>query len=282
MEDEYITNINTDDVGDIEILEKLKKAEAELSKVKSELDEKSKLYLDQKHNLEELDSENKNLKSENKDLQNLLKIYEDLKEKPNESAPKEKEKMKELEIKIMNLEEKIKEYDEKIKEYDEKIIIKENELEVVKKDLTEQKEIGEHALVMLTEKEDELKELKEKYEKEGLGLQKKNSESELTPDEVKELREMFISQQDEYEAYKKNTAEKIRNYSDEMNKLYTEEKELKEKISKLESDLSFKNDKIETLENEKKISEEKLLEKKQSEDIKLKDFYSEIRNLETQ
>lgn len=50
----------------------------------------------------------------------------------------------------------------------------------------------------------------------------------------------------------------------------------------MESDLSLKNDKIETLENEKRISEEKLLEKKQSEDIKIKDFYSEIHSLETQ
>ena len=49
--DEYITNINTDDIGDEELLNKLKKVEAELSETKSKLDEKSKLCLDQKHQL---------------------------------------------------------------------------------------------------------------------------------------------------------------------------------------------------------------------------------------
>lgn len=93
---------------------------------------------------------------------------------------------------------------------------------------------------------------------------------------------MFLSQQDEYEAYKKSSEEKIKNYSNDIDKLFAETKELKEKNAKLESDLSLKNDKIETLENEKRISEEKLLEKKQSEDIKIKDFYSEIHSLETQ
>ena len=56
---------------------------------------------------------------------------------------------------------------------------------------------------------------------------------------------------------------------------------LKEKNTKLESDISLKNDKIEALENEQKLNEQKLLEKKQSEDSKIKDFYSEIRNLES-
>ena len=107
-EEEYITNINTEDLGDEEVLEKLKKAEAELTKVKSELDEKSKLCLDQKHKLDELSSEKENLKTENKNLQDLLAFYEEAGEKPGESDPKDKEKIKELEIKIMNLDEKIK------------------------------------------------------------------------------------------------------------------------------------------------------------------------------
>ena len=139
-EEEYITNINTEDLGDEEVLEKLKKAEAELTKVKSELDEKSKLCLDQKHKLDELSSEKENLKTENKNLQDLLAFYEEAGEKPGESDPKDKEKIKELEIKIMNLEEKIKGYDDKIKEYDEKIIIKEESKEKSKDEEIKDKE----------------------------------------------------------------------------------------------------------------------------------------------
>ena len=84
MENEYITNNDTDDLGEDEILTKLKKAEEELSAVKAQLDEKNKLCLDQTHKIEEMNLENKNLKDENTNLQNLLKFYEDNEEKPNQ------------------------------------------------------------------------------------------------------------------------------------------------------------------------------------------------------
>ena len=109
MEDEkeYITNNDTDELTDEETLKKLKKVEEELSKVKSELDEKSKLCLEQKHKIDELTGEYNNLKSEKDNLQDLVHFYEEV-EKPDETDPKEKEKIKELEIKIINLEDKKK------------------------------------------------------------------------------------------------------------------------------------------------------------------------------
>ena len=107
MEDEYITNVNTEDLGDEGLLEKLKKAESELTTVKTELEEKSKLCLEQKHKLDELSLENNNLKDENKNLQNMIDFFESVEKKDN-SEPEEKEKIKELEIKIMNINEKIK------------------------------------------------------------------------------------------------------------------------------------------------------------------------------
>ena len=74
MEDEkeYITNNDTDELTDEETLKKLKKVEEELSKVKSELDEKSKLCLEQKHKIDELTGEYNNLKSEKDNLQDLV------------------------------------------------------------------------------------------------------------------------------------------------------------------------------------------------------------------
>lgn len=44
---------------------------------------------------------------------------------------------------------------------------------------------------------------------------------------------MFLSQQDEYEAYKKSSEEKIKNYSNDIDKLFAETKELKEKKCKI-------------------------------------------------
>ena len=51
MMDEYLTNLNTSDLDDTELLNKLKQKEEELNKIKKELDEKSKLCLSQKHKI---------------------------------------------------------------------------------------------------------------------------------------------------------------------------------------------------------------------------------------
>ena len=75
--EEYITNINTDDIGDEELLNKLKKVETELSETKTQLDEKTKLCLEQKHQLEDLFIETKDLKEKYANQTNLLKFYED-------------------------------------------------------------------------------------------------------------------------------------------------------------------------------------------------------------
>ena len=150
--DEYITNLSTDDI-DKEIVERYKKVEAELLETKKKLDEKSKIYLDQKHQLEDLLIETKDLKEKYNNQQNLIKFYES---KSNETTEKEetdpekKDKIKQLEIKIMNL-------NEKIKELEESIIKKDNELEVVNQELEEEKEIGNKALDMINEKMKKLK-----------------------------------------------------------------------------------------------------------------------------
>ena len=113
---------------------------------------------------------------------------------------------------------------------------------------------------------------------ENIGPERKMSESELTPEEIKEMKNMLI----ELEEFKRNAEENLKKYSDDCNKLLAEVHELKEKNTKLESEVTLKNDKIETLENDKKLAEQKLIEKRQSEDLKINDFYNEIRNLESQ
>ena len=82
---------------------------------------------------------------------------------------------------------------------------------------------------MLNEKEEELNDLKSKSE----GIERKKSESDLTPEEVKELKDMFVQLQDEYEEYKKSAEEKIKNYINDCDKFFNEAKELKEKNIKL-------------------------------------------------
>ena len=172
MRDDYISNINTDDIGEDELIEKLKKMEAELSETKSKLDEKAKLCLDQKHQLEDLFIETKDLKEKYNNQQNLIKFYEDKSNADSSEAeidPEQKEKIKQLEIKMMKL-------NDKIKELEESIIKKDNEIEVIKQELEEEKEISNNALEMISEKDDEIKELKEKIEKNNENTEKSDND----------------------------------------------------------------------------------------------------------
>ena len=187
MEDEYLTNLNTDDN---ELLTKLKRKEEELTKIKSELDEKSKLCLSQKHKIEDLTIENNDLVKKYDNQQNLLKFYEEKASKEEDSEietdPEKKDKIKQLEIKIMNL-------NEKIKELEESLIKKDNDLEVITQELEEEKEIGAKALDLINEKEEEIENLKKKIEDGGGGGEQKKRKSvvegDLSPEEVQALKD---------------------------------------------------------------------------------------------
>ena len=275
--DEYITNINTDDISDEELLNKLKKVEQELSETKSKLDEKTKLCLEQKHQLEDLYIETSDLKEKYNNQKNLLKFYEDKTSNDAstevETDPEKKDKIKQLEIKIMNL-------NEKVKDLEESIIKKDNELEVVKHELEEEKEISNKALDLINEKEEEINELKEKIG--NPDSKRKLTSEDLNSEEVQTLKEVFLSQQEEIELYKETTEKKLKQYSSENNNLCEEITKLKEKISQIESDNHRLKEKNEMLEKEKKISEEKIEENRENEDIQVNDYINEIQNLQEQ
>ena len=62
------------------------------------------------------------------------------------------------------------------------------------------------ALDMINEKEDELKELKEKYENNPTKKKKVSMDrAELNAEEVQALKEVFLAQQEEYEQYKETS-----------------------------------------------------------------------------
>ena len=102
MEDEYITNMNPNDIMDEnEPIQKLKKAEAELAEMKNNLDEKNKLCLSQKHQIEDFTIEVKNLNDKLKNQENLIKFYQEKSEQEDndtETDPEKKGKIKQLEI----------------------------------------------------------------------------------------------------------------------------------------------------------------------------------------
>ena len=255
MDDEYITNMNTTDIDDNEILKKLKKNEEELSKIKTQLDEKNKLCLNQKHKIEDLSIENKDLQEKFNNQKNLLKFYEEKAEKENnaeeETDPEKKDKIKQLEIKIMKL-------NEKIKELEEAAIKKDNDLEVIKQELEEEKEISQKAAEMIAEKEEEIEELK-KNPKGKIPTTRKRKSNELSTEEIATLQEVFLTQQEEYDQYKETSEKKIKAYTEENTKLTNELNELKDKNSSMEIEISRLKEATERLENEK-IAYEEIIE----------------------
>ena len=162
MEDEYITNMNTNDIIDEnETIVKLNKAEAELAEVKRNLDEKNKLCLDQKHQIEDFTIEVKNLNEKLKNQENLIKFYQEKSEQEDnytETDPEKKDKIKQLEIKLMKS-------NEKIKELEENKIKLTNDYDVIQQELDEEKAINQKALEYINDKDDEIEELKKKIEK---------------------------------------------------------------------------------------------------------------------
>ena len=111
MEDEYVTNMNSNDIIDEnETIQKLKKAEAELVELKKNLDEKNKFCLSQKHQIEDFTIEVKNLNDKLKNQEHLINFYQEKSEQEDneETDPEKKDKIKQLEIKNMKLNEKIK------------------------------------------------------------------------------------------------------------------------------------------------------------------------------
>ena len=260
MDDEYITNLNTNDLDDNNLLNKLKKIEEELSNIKKQLDEKNKLCLSQKHKIEDLSIEIKDLKEKNNNQSNLIKFYEEKSKNEEDSEietdPEKKDKIKQKEIQIMKL-------NEKIKELEEASIKKDNDIEVIKQELEEEKEISQKALEIINEKEDEITELKKKCEGGGGPKKRKSVElqNNLSPEEIEILKEEFLNQQEEFDQYKETSEKKIKSYNNENRKLVNELSELKDKNSNMEIEISRLKEKADALENEKKANEE-LIEKK--------------------
>jgi len=149
-DEDYITNMASNDLDDNELPNKLKKAQDELIKMKAELDEKNKLCLTQKHTIEDLNIEKKDLEEKFNNQKKLLDFYDEKakKEEEDEKDPEKRDKIKQLEMKIMNL-------NDKIKDLEEQMIKKDNELEVVKQELEEEKEISQKAAEMINEKDEE-------------------------------------------------------------------------------------------------------------------------------
>ena len=278
--DQYITNITGEE--DDDIVNKLKSLQEELENANNELQQKNKTILDQKHSIDDLTIEIKTLTEKNQSQLNLIKFYEENEDKNQNASPedidnKNKEKIKELEIKIMNL-------NDKISDLEAELIKKDNQLEVAREELDEQVNLGDKLLNLMNEKEEELKALKENQ---NTPVERKktvdaSNDKELTPEEVQELKEIFMNQQEEFDEYKASTEKKLKSYSEENMNLTKQVTELKQKISELEDETSKLRDIKEEFEMEKQMGEEENKKFEENQDNKIQGYLSEINNLRTQ
>ena len=65
---------------------------------------------------------------------------------------------------------------------------------------------------MINEKEEEIKDIKEKYENSGDPEWKNKKTDDLNSEEVQALKEVFLSQQEEYELYRETTEKKLKGF----------------------------------------------------------------------
>ena len=85
-----------------------------------------------------------------------------------------------------------------------------------------------------------------------------------------------------FERYKETSEKKIKAYTEENTKLQNELNEIKDKNANMEAEISRLKESNERLENEKKINEDFIEEKKDDEDRKETYYIKEIQNLQKQ
>ena len=178
---------------------------------------------------------------------------------------------------------------DKIKELEESIITKDNTLEVVNQELEEEREISSKALELINEKEEEIENLKKKSQVKAEGGEKKKRKSvvemgdgKLTPEEVQALKELFITQQEEYDEYKEATEQKIKIFNEDHTKLLEEISELRDKNSNLENEIFRLKELMDKLEKEKTDNEKIFEEIKEDVDIKDNYYINEIQIVQKQ
>ena len=248
----YMTNSSEVDLGDDELLQKNVALTKENETISQELQEKEKQMKELQRKFDDLKIEFEHQAETAKNNENLLSFYKNQSASPNptlntapDSQYESDTKVKDLEMKLLmsedkneELEETIKDLNEQIKKLNEQV----KELNEEKKDLND---THEKLLNMLTEKEVENTELKEKF-KSGEHNKQNNDE-----DEINELKDQLQKMEEDYELYKIESDTQINKLSQEKEELQREQHELKSKLIDIDNENQKLRDDITNLENEK-------------------------------
>ena len=248
----YMTNSSEVDLGDDELLQKNVALTKENETISQELQEKEKQMKELQRKFDDLKIEFEHQAETAKNNENLLSFYKNQSASPNptlntapDSQYESDTKVKDLELKLLMSEDKNEELEKTIKDLNEqieKLNEQVKELNEEKKDLND---THENLLNMLTEKEVENNELKEKF-KSGEHNEQNNNE-----DEVNALKDQLWNMEEEYELYKLDSDTQINKLSKEKEELQREQHELKSQLIDIDNENQKLRDDIINLELEK-------------------------------
>ena len=247
-----MTNSSEVDLGDDELLQKNVALTKENETISQELQEKEKQMKELQRKFDDLKIEFEHQAETAKNNENLLSFYKNQSASPNptlntapDSQYESDTKVKDLELKLLMSEDKNEELEKTIKDLNEQIEKLNEQVKELNEEKKDSNDTHEKLLNMLTEKEVENNELKEKF-KSG-----EHNEQNKFEDEINELKDQLQNMEEEYELYKIESDTQINKLSQEKEELQREQHELKSQLIDIDNENQKLRDDITNLENEK-------------------------------
>ena len=248
----YMTNSSEVDLGDDELLQKNVALTKENETISQELQEKEKQMKELQRKFDDLKIEFEHQAETAKNNENLLSFYKNQSASPNptlntapDSQYESDTKVKDLELKLLMSEDKNEELEKTIKDLNEQIEKLNEQVKELNEEKKDSNDTHEKLLNMLTEKEVENNELKEKF-KSG-----EHNEQNKFEDEINELKDQLQNMEEEYELCKIDYDTQINKLSQEKEELQREQHELKSQLIDIDNENQKLRDDITNLENEK-------------------------------
>ena len=248
----YMTNSSEVDLGDDELLQKNVALTKENETISQELQEKEKQMKELQRKFDDLKIEFEHQAETAKNNENLLSFYKNQSASPNptlntapDSQYESDTKVKDLELKLLMSEDKNEELEKTIKDLNEQIEKLNEQVKELNEEKKDSNDTHEKLLNMLTEKEVENNELKEKF-KSG-----EHNEQNKFEDEINALKDQLQNMEEDYELYKIDSETQINKLSQEKEELQREQHELKSKLIDIDNENQKLRDDITNLENEK-------------------------------
>ena len=248
----YMTNSSEVDLGDDELLQKNVALTKENETISQELQEKEKQMKELQRKFDDLKIEFEHQAETAKNNENLLSFYKNQSASPNptlntapDSQYESDTKVKDLEVKLLMSEDKNEDLEKTIKDLNEQIEKLNEQVKELNEEKKDSNDTHEKLLNMLTEKEVENNELKEKF------MSGEHNEQNKFEDEINELKDQLQNMEEEYELYKIDSESQINKLSQEKEELQREQHELKSQLIDIDNENQKLRDDITNLENEK-------------------------------